>query len=85
MDQNTEQQILDTLREIRDGQREIVAHLSAQRALAEEQLQKSRASIEESVGLQREALRRQKNITLVAVPAILACIAAIAYLVLRYF
>lgn len=85
MDQNTEQQILDTLREIRDGQREIVAHLSAQRALAEEQLQKSRASIEESVGLQREALRRQKNITLVAVPGILACIAAIAYLVLRYF
>lgn len=85
MNQDTEQQILDTLREIRDGQREIVAHLSAQRALAEEQLQKSRASIEESVGLQREALRRQKNITLVAVPAILACIAAIAYLVLRYF
>lgn len=61
MDQNTEQQILDTLREIRDGQREIVAHLSAQRALAEEQLQKSRASIEEPVGLQREALRRQKT------------------------
>lgn len=85
MNQDTEQQILDTLREIRDGQREIVAHLSAQRALAEEQLQKSRASIEESVGLQREALRRQKNITLVAVPGILACIAAIGYLVLRYF
>jgi len=85
MDQETERQILDTLRDIRDGQREIIAHLAAQRALAEEQAQKSRASIEESVGLQREALRRQRSITLIAFPGILACIAAITYLVLKYF
>ena len=85
MSQETEQQILDALRDIRDGQREIIAHLSAQRTLAEEQLKKSRASVEESVGLQREALRRQKTITLIAVPGILACIAAIVYLVVRYF
>lgn len=85
MNPETEQQILATLREIRDGQREIIGHLLAQRSLAEEQLRKSRASVEESVGLQREALRRQRTITLVAVPGILACIAAIAYLVLRYF
>lgn len=85
MNQDTERQILETLREIRDGQREIVSHLAAQRALAEEQMQKSRASIEESVGLQREALKRQRSITLIAFPGILACIAAIAYLVLRYF
>ena len=85
MSQETEQQILDALREIRDGQREIIAQLGAQRALSEEQLQKSRASFEESVGLQREALKRQRSITLIAVPGILACIAAIAYLVLRYF
>lgn len=84
MSQNIEQQILDTLREIRDGQREIIAHLASQRALAEAQMQQSRASIDESVGLQREALKRQRTITLVAVPGILACIAAIAYLVLRY-
>ena len=85
MSQETEQQILVALRDIRDGQREIIAHLSAQRTLAEEQLKKSRASVEESVGLQREALRRQKTITLIAVPGILACIAAIVYLVVRYF
>lgn len=85
MNPETEQQILATLKEIRDGQREIIGHLLAQRSLAEEQLRKSRASVEESVGLQREALRRQRTITLVAVPGILACIAAIAYLVLRYF
>lgn len=85
MSDDTSQQIVDTLREIRDGQREIIAHLAAQRALAEEQISRARAGMEESVGLQREALRRQKSITYIAVPGILACIAAIAYLVLRYF
>jgi hypothetical protein len=85
MSQETEQQILETLREIRDGQREMLTHLAAQRALTEEQITRSRATIEESVGLQRLALQRQKTITLIAIPGILACIAAIAYLVLRYF
>ena len=78
-------EMLATLREIRDGQREIIGLLAAQRELAEEQLRKSGERIDESVGLQRLALQRQRAITLIAVPAILACIAAIAYLVFRYF
>ena len=77
--------LLETLREIRDGQREIVALLSAQRSLVEEQLKRSYSSVEESIDLQKLALRRQRTITLIAVPGILACIAAIAYLVIRYF
>ena len=85
MSQDEQQQILETLREIRDGQREMMALMRAQKELAEEQLQKSQQRIEESMGLQRLALQRQRSITLIAVPAILACIAAIAYLVLRYF
>ena len=85
MSHEIEQQILDTLREIREGQRELITHVVAQRALTEEQFRKSRTTIEESVGLQREAVKRQRAITLVAVPGILACMAAIAYLVLRYF
>jgi hypothetical protein len=85
MNQEIQQQILDTLREIRDGQREMLSLLAAQRGLAEEQIKKSSATIEESVGLQRLAMRRQRTITLIAVPGIVACIAAIAYLVLRYF
>lgn len=85
MGQEIDQETLAVLKEIRDGQHEIIAQLAAQRAVAEEQVRKSQARIEESVGLQREALRRQRTITLVAVPGILACIAAIAYLVLRYF
>ena len=85
MSEETEQRILEVLREIRDGQREILGLLTVQRAATEEQVVKSRESIAESVSLQRLALARQRTITLIAVPAILACIAAIAYLVLRYF
>jgi hypothetical protein len=85
MNPEIEQQVLETLREIRDGQREMLSILAAQRSLAEEQIRKSRASIEESVGLQRLAMRRQRTISLIAIPGIAACIAAIAYLVLRYF
>ena len=76
---------LAVLREIRDGQREILAQLTAQRALAEEQLARSREKVEESIGLQKLALQRQSAITRIAVPGILVCITAIAYLVLRYF
>ena len=78
-------EILDTLREIRDGQREIVAALGAQRALVEEQVRLSRTRVEESIGLQREALRRQRTVLSLAAVGIAACIAGIAYLLLRYF
>lgn len=80
-----QQQILDLLTDIRDGQREIIELLVHQQRVAAEQIQSSRATIAESVNLQRVALQRQRTITFIAVPGILACIAAIAYLVLRYF
>ena len=85
MSQENEQQILEVLREIRDGQREMLGLLAAQRVAAEEQVKKSRESIAESVALQRLGLARQRTVTLIVVPGILACIAAIAYLVWRYF
>ena len=85
MEQDQEQAQLQLLREIRDGQQKMIELMTAQQALAEEQIMRSRDSIEESVGLQRLALQRQRTITLVAVPGILVCIAAIGYLVLRYF
>jgi hypothetical protein len=85
MSEETQQQVVDLLREIRGGQREIIALLSAQQAAAAEHIKKSGESVAESVGLQRLALKRQRTVTLIAVPGILACIAAIAYLVMRYF
>lgn len=77
--------ILATLREIRDDQRELLTQIKAQRQLAEEQMAQSRQRIDESMGLQREALKRQRTITVVALPALLLCIAAIVWLLLRYF
>ncbi len=66
---NHDTDILATLREIRDDQRELLAQIKGQRALAEQQMTQS----------------RQRTITVVALPALLACIAAISWLVLRYF
>ncbi|MBV2132420.1 hypothetical protein KRX52_06335 [Pseudomonas sp. MAP12] len=84
-DEQYRHESLNVLREIRDGQQAILAQLSAQRTLAEEQVARSRDKVDESIGLQKLALQRQRTIALIAVPGILACIAAIAYLVLRYF
>lgn len=85
MTQDAEKQILETLREIREGQREALKIMASHRALVEEQIQISRKTVAESVSLQRLALERQRNLALIAVPGILACIAAIVYLVARYF
>ncbi len=71
-------ELLETVREIRD-------HLSSQRVLLEEQIARSRKTSEEAIALQRQALQRQRSVTVLADIAILACIAAIGYLVIRYF
>lgn len=84
-DDKLQQQLLAAVIEIRDTQRAMLEQMAAQRALAEQQVKKSMATVDESIGLQRLALQRQRTVTLVAVPGILACIAAIAYLVLKYF
>jgi hypothetical protein len=75
---------ISLLREIRDNQREMIALAAAQRAALEEQLARSRESVAESIGLQRAALSRARTVSLVAIPGILACVAAIIYLVARY-
>ena len=71
-------ELLETVREIRD-------HLFSQRALLEEQIARSRKTAEEAIALQRQALQRQRSVTVLAGVGILACIAAIGYLVIRYF
>jgi len=85
MREEDQQAVLATLREIRDGQREMIQLLLRQKALAEEQVSRSEQRIQKSVSLQELALQRQKVITALAVPGIVACIAAIGYLVMRYF
>ena len=85
MREENPQAVLATLREIRDGQHQIIQLLSAQKALAEAQISRAEQRIQKSVSLQELALQRQKVITAVALPGIIGCIAAIAYLVMRYF
>lgn len=81
----TDPELLTAVREIAAAEREMVALLTAQRSLLEEQVERSRNTIAESIALQRLALRRQQTVTRIAVPGILACLAAIGWLVLRYF
>ena len=85
MNSEQQEQMLATLREIRDGQREIIRLLAAQQAFAEEQSRKSNERIAESMSLQRQALQGQRKVMFVAVPGILACLAAVVYLVWKYF
>ncbi|MGH8720756.1 MAG: hypothetical protein ACREU4_02150 [Burkholderiales bacterium] len=78
MSDDPQREQTELLREIRDT-------LKAQRGLVEEQLARSRRTMDESLALQRTALARQRQVTLIAVPGILACILAIGYLIWRYF
>lgn len=84
MSQDNQEQILETLREIRDGQQEMIRLLGEHKAITEDHQQKSREMLEKSMAVQQLAVQRQRNIGLIAVPGIIACIAAIVYLVWRY-
>jgi hypothetical protein len=84
MNDDTERRILTVLEDIRDDQRELLQAAARHRALVEEQLNLARTAVGESAALQRLALSRQRTITLVALPAIVACVVAIAYLIVRY-
>ena len=79
-----QQETLAVLREIREQQRAMLEQVSAQRALIEELVKRSRESIAESISLQKLAVDRQRAITLFAMVGIVGCIAAILYLVIRY-
>lgn len=85
MNEEVQNDILAALNDIRDGQREVISLLATQQELTREQMRRSKEMIDESVSLQRLGLKRQQTITFIAIPGILACIAAIAYLVWRYF
>ena len=78
-------EVVALLTEIRDDQRRMIANQERQLAIAGEQLERTRLQVEESIGLQREAIAKQRLVTRIALPGILACIAAIAWLVFRYF
>jgi len=81
----SEDRIESLLGEIRDNQREMLAQQRIQIDTAQKHLEQAKAQVAESLALQREAVSRARTATRIGVPAILVCIAAIAYLVFRYF
>jgi hypothetical protein len=80
-----DERIVALLGEIRDTQREALAQQRAHLEIAQAQLKRTDTQIEESLKLQREAVSRQRTITRIAAPGLIACVVALVYLVLRYF
>ena len=77
--------ITTLLTEIRDNQRVALEQQAHQIGLATEQLERGKKQIEESLNLQREAMAKQRVVVRFAIPGIALCIAAILYLIVRYF
>ncbi len=85
MKQEIGKQILDTLFEIRDGQRKIISYLEASHETKEKEISKFQSKTDESVELYRQALQRQKVIILIIVPVVLLCIIVVTFLILKIF
>lgn len=77
--------IKDLLVEIRDNQRLALEKQSEQLELSRQQVDRARSQVEESIQLQKVAMKRFKTISLVAIPGIILCIVLILYLVVKYF
>ena len=77
--------IASLLGEIRDNQRQALEQQRAHLAISQSHFEHAKAQIAESLKLQREAVSRARMATRIALPAIFLCIAAIVYLVWRYF
>ena len=78
-------EIRDLLVEIRDNQRLSLQRQEEHLAIAREQIERSRNQVQESIGLQRQAVERVKRIYWIALPGIALCLLLIVYLLVRYF
>jgi hypothetical protein len=76
--------ITSLLGEIRDNQRQALDQQRAHLEVARNHFEQAKAQIAESLKLQQEAVRRQRTLSRIALPALLFCIAAVVYLWWRY-
>jgi hypothetical protein len=79
------EEIVALIKEIRDNQRLALARQEEHLEVARQQLERSRSQVEESIQLQRAAVARVKNISRIALPALVLCLGLIVYLIVRYF
>jgi PhnB protein len=80
-----EDRIASLLGEIRDNQKAALEQQRLQLEIARTHLDQAKAQVAESLKLQREAVGRARTAARIGLPAIVFCIAAILYLVFRYF
>jgi hypothetical protein len=80
----TDDTITGLLAEIRDNQRQALDQQRAQLEIARNHFDQAKAQITESLKLQQEAVRRQRTLSRIALPALLFCIGAVVYLWWRY-
>ncbi len=78
-----EDQIVQLLTEIRDGQREALARQREQLELACAEAERMRRIADESVALQRTGIERMKRVSRVVLPIIVLLIALVLWLIFK--
>jgi len=81
---STDDEIKQLLVEIRDNQRLSLQRQEEHLKIAQEQLERAKNQVAESIQLQRQAIARVKTVMRVAIPGIVVCIALIIYLMSTY-
>lgn len=75
----------EILLEIRDNQLRAIENQEKHISLTQEQVERAKKQIEESINLQRQAMDKTRTIMRIAIPGIVLCLVAILYLILKYF
>jgi hypothetical protein len=77
-------QIVELLTEIRDGQREALARQREQLELARGEAERMRRIADESVALQRAGIDRMRRINRIVLPIIVLLIALLVWIIFKY-
>jgi cytochrome c-type biogenesis protein CcmH/NrfG len=77
-------EIVELLTEIRDGQREALARQHEQLELARAEAERMRRIADESVALQRAGIERMKRMSRIVLPIILLLVALVVWLIFKY-
>ena len=77
-------EIVTLLRELRDGQRDALARMTAQLELAQQQAERMNKVAEDSVRLQRAAIERAKRLSAAILPVGALLAALVVYLIVKY-
>jgi len=76
--------IIPLLERIEENQRKALAAQEKHLALAQAQLERSNTTIQESIGLQRASVARQKQALVVILPLVAILLLLLVYLLFKY-